>query len=237
MSRHHDLGGENLGRVGGMEVHGNGLLGEVGVLTSLVDLELGGHLAAELGLGKHALDGLLNDRFGATGEKLDEGLFAKTTGESGVAAIELLVRLEAGEHDLFGIDDHDVIAHIDVGGVERVGLAREDGGGLCGEAAEGLTARIEQVPLALDIFATRNGGGHRLGYSLFLPSSVFGLVHEESGAVDGSLIGKTEKPERTFVPGQGDVREGRNALQTRGTSRLNWTTHKPMGWVLQGRLC
>jgi hypothetical protein len=44
---------------------------------------------------------------------------------------------------------------------------------------------------------------------LFLPSSVFGVVHEESGAVDGSLIGKTEKPERTFVPEQGDVREGR----------------------------
>src|SRR5271168_833787 len=143
MRRHHDLGGENLGRVGGMEVHGNGLLGEEGVLTSLVDLELGGHLAAELGLGKHALDGLLNDGFGATGEKLDEGLFAKTTGESGVAAIELLVRLEAGEHDLFGVDDDDVIAHINVWGVERVELAGEDRGGLSGETAERFAAGVE----------------------------------------------------------------------------------------------
>jgi hypothetical protein len=54
-----------------------------------------------------------------------------------------------------------------------------------------------------------------LGYSLFLPSSVFGVVHEESGAVDGSLIGKTESPKERFAPEQGDVREGRNALQTR----------------------
>ncbi len=96
------------------------------MLCALVDLELGGHLAAELGLGKHALDGLLDDGFGATGEELDEGLFAETAGESGVAAIELLVSLQAGEDDLLGVDDDDVIAHIDVGGVEGVELAGEN---------------------------------------------------------------------------------------------------------------
>src|SRR5277367_6951508 len=100
-----------------MEIHGNWLLGEVRMLRALVHLELGGHLAAELGLGQHALDGLLDDGFGATGEKLDEGLFAETTGEAGVAAIELLVRLEASQNDLFGIDDDDMGAHINEGGV------------------------------------------------------------------------------------------------------------------------
>src|SRR5579862_3768175 len=103
------------------------LLRVMRVLCALVDLELGCHLAAHLGLRQHALDGLLDDGFGATGEELDEGLFAEAAGESGVAAIELLVSLEAREHDLFGVDDNDVIAHIDVGGVERVELAGEDG--------------------------------------------------------------------------------------------------------------
>src|SRR5438045_9700433 len=130
------------------------------MLCAFVDLELGGHLAAKLGLGKHTLDGLLNDGFGATGEELNERLFAETAGEAGVAAIELLVRLEAGQHDLFGIDDDDVIAHIDVGGVENVELAGEDGCGLSGESAQRLAAGVEDEPLALDIFAARNGGGH-----------------------------------------------------------------------------
>src|SRR5258707_13473369 len=182
MSWHHHFGGEHPGRVGGMEVHGNGLLGEVRMVCALVHLELGGHLAAKLVFGKHALHGLLDDGFGATGEELDEGLFAETTGEAGVAAIELLVRLEAGQHDLFGIDDDDVIAHIDVRGVENVELAGEDRSGLGGEPAQRLAAGVEDEPLALDIFAARNGGGHRLVYSLILPSSWFGVVREESGA-------------------------------------------------------
>src|SRR5437879_13921239 len=143
-----------------MEVHGNWLLCEVRMLCTFVDLELGGHLATKLGLGQHPLDGLLDDGFRATGEELDERLFAETAGKSGVAAIELLVRLEAGQHDLFGIDDNDVIAHIDVRSVENVELAGEDRSGLRGESAKGLAAGVENEPLALDIFAARNGGGH-----------------------------------------------------------------------------
>src|ERR1700753_1423150 len=158
-----------------MEVHGDGLLREGRMVFALVDLELGGHLAAELGFGQHTFDGLLDDGFGATGEEFDEGLFAEATGETGVAAIELLVRLEAGQHDLFGVDDNDVIAHVDVWGVEGIELAGENGSGLGGETAEGFAAGVEQEPLALNVFAAWDRSGHRLGYSLFLPSSWFGL--------------------------------------------------------------
>src|ERR1700678_1563223 len=213
MGRHHDLGGEDLGRVGCVEVHRDGLLGEMRMLATLVDLKLGGHLTAHLVLGKHALDGLLDDRFGATGQELDEGLFAETTGETGVAAIELLVRLEAGEDDLFGIDDDDVIAHIDVGGVEDVELAGEDGGGLGGEAAERFAAGVEHEPLTLNIFAARNGGGHRWFYSLILPSSVFGVANEEGGV---SLVIR-EKSIVSIAAGQGGIeREENVSLRTRG---------------------
>src|SRR6202030_4219393 len=102
-----------------------------------------------------------------------EGLFSDTAGEAVEAAIERPSRLEAGQHDLFGVDDDDVIAHIDVGGVEDVELAGEDRSGLGGETAQRFAAGVEYEPLALDIFAARNGSGHRLVYSLILPSSLF----------------------------------------------------------------
>src|ERR1700738_1408984 len=155
-----NLGLRRFRRVIGAELQGLGLLGEVRVVAALVDLELGGHLASEPGLGEHPLDGLLYDGLGTAGEQLEEGFFAETTGEAGVAAIELAVCLESGEDDFLGIDDDDVVAHINVGGVERVGLAGEDGGGGGGEAAEGLAGGVDDKPLALDVFAARNRSRH-----------------------------------------------------------------------------
>jgi hypothetical protein len=218
---HHHFGVNRPGCVGGMEVHGDRLLGEVRMLGALVDLELGGHLAAKLGLGQHALDGLLDDGFGATGEELDEGLFAETTGEAGVAAIELLVSLEAGQHDLFGVDDDDVIAHIDVRGVEGAELAGEDRGSLGGETAERFAAGVEHEPLALNIFAARDSGGHRLGYSLILPSSVFGLVRKN--VVLSWWFVKLLKSKRTIVPEQSGVaKEETHSLFTRRVEIPLW---------------
>ncbi len=149
------------------------LLRVVRMLGTLINLELGGHLAAQLALRKHALDGLLEDRFGAAGEQLGVALFTQAAGEAGVTAIQLLRTLHAGEVDLFGIDDDDVVAHIDVGGVEGVGLAGEDAGGVRRKAAKRLTRGVNDEPLALDVYSTRDRGGlvQVHGYSLFLPSS------------------------------------------------------------------
>ncbi len=178
-------GSGSLGGVGRVELERLRLLGEVRVLVALVDLELGGHLAAELALGQHALDGLLDDGFGTAGEQLDEALFAQTAGEAGVAAIELLVTLHAGEDDLLGVDHDDVIAHVDVGGVEGVELAGEDGGGDGGEAAEGFAGGVDDEPLALDVFSAGDGGVvsdcHDACYSLDLLSSVSGQLVARRG--------------------------------------------------------
>jgi hypothetical protein len=96
------------------------------VVRALVDLELGGHLAAKLGLGKHTLHGLLDNGLGTAGKKTNERLFAKSSGKTGVAAIELLVGLETGKEDLFGVDDDDVVAHVNVRGIKGAELAGED---------------------------------------------------------------------------------------------------------------
>jgi hypothetical protein len=179
-------GAGGLGGVRGVEVERMRLLGEVRMLIALVNLELGGHLAAELGLGKHALDRLLDDGFGTAGKQLDEALFTQAAGKAGVAAIHLLVALHAGEDDLLGVDHDDVIAHVDVGRVERIELAGEDGGGGGGEASEGLAGGVDDEPLALDVFAAGDRGGlvqvtHDAMYSLVLLSSVKGSVMHEDG--------------------------------------------------------
>ena len=153
------------------------------MLRTLVDLELGGHLAAHLALGQHALDGLFDDGLGTACKQLDEGLFAQTTGETGVAAIELLAGLEAGENDLFAVDDHDVVAHVDVGGVQGAVLAGEDGGGGGGETAERLAGGVDDEPLALDVLAAGNRGGvvHCVllpGSAVFLGSTTVSVVRK-----------------------------------------------------------
>jgi len=83
-----------------------------------------------------------------------------------------------------------------------------------------------------------------LFYSLILPSSVFGVVREESGA---KLVVR-EKAKRSIVPEQGGVaKEEMSSLFTgRGKDRFGldrpiWSNRsglrtKPMGWVLQGQL-
>ena len=75
--------------------------------------------------------------------------------------------------DLLGVDHDDVVAHIDVGRVERVGLAGEDAGGVRGEAAEGLAGGVEHEPLALDVFAAGDRGGLIQVHGLLLVSAVF----------------------------------------------------------------
>jgi len=177
-----------LWRVRRVVLEGHGLLREVRVLIALVDLELGGHLAAEFALGQHALDALLDDGFGTASEELDEAFFAETAGEAGVTAIELLIALHAGENNLFAVDHDNVIAHVDVGRVEGVQLAGEDGGGDGGEASEGLAGGVNDKPLALNVLPAGDGGSvsvsdvaHNAMYSLNLLSSVRGQRGARSG--------------------------------------------------------
>ena len=170
-----------------MELEGLRLLGDVRMLAALVDLELCGHLAAHLVLGEHSLDGLLDDGLGTAGKELDEGLFAETTGEAGVAAIELGVSLEAGEDDLLGIDDDDVVAHINVRSVEGVELAGENRSCCGGEASESFAGGVDDKPLALDVFSAGDGCCHGEGAPCFCRLQV-GVFREELVLDDGAFL-------------------------------------------------
>jgi len=75
-----------------------------------------------------------------------------------------------------------------------------------------------------------------LVYSLILPSSVFGVVHEERGAglmvrekANGSIV--------SIAPGHGGMAKEENfSSNARTTNRLTWTTHKTYGMGASGRL-
>ena len=57
--------------------------------------------------------------------------------------------------DLVGVDDDDVITHVDVGGVGRLVLAAQDVGDLGSEATEHEAFGVNDVPGALDVAGFR----------------------------------------------------------------------------------
>ncbi len=74
----------------------------MGMIVALVNLQLGRHLAAHLRLGKHALDGVFHNLFRTALKQARERLLAQAAGKSGVAAIQLLLALQARQPDLLG---------------------------------------------------------------------------------------------------------------------------------------
>ena len=67
-----------------------------------------------------------------------------------MAAIHLLIFLAAGQLDLGGIDDDDVVAGVEERGIGGLVLALKQPGGLRGHAAEGLALGVDDVPPAVD---------------------------------------------------------------------------------------
>jgi len=133
----------------------------VRVLVALVDVQLGDDRAAEAVVGNHSLDGTFDNEFGmATAAGLGRlGLVA--TDETGVAHVLLLDFLLAGKDGLFGIDDNDVIAGIDVGGENGLVLAPEEDGGFFSHTTDDLVIGINNVPLAFDLFCFGAKSFHR----------------------------------------------------------------------------
>ena len=121
------------------------------VLGASVDLELHALGTAEGGLGKHALDGVLDDALGVLGHSLAEALELQATEVAGVTPIALLVSLVAGQDNLVSVDDDHEVTGVSVGGVLRLVLATKDHGSLGGKTAEGSALSVDEHPVALDL--------------------------------------------------------------------------------------
>jgi hypothetical protein len=139
-----------------------GLLGGVGMLRPFVDLQLLGHRAAQAALGEHALHRPLDH---ALGMGLDHPLRAHLAQASDVAAVpavDLVGQLAPGQVDLLRVDDHHVVAHVEVRGELGLVLAPEDRRHLGGQTAQHPVTGVDQEPLALDFLFLRHQRRHDL---------------------------------------------------------------------------
>src|SRR6266480_5280198 len=139
------------------------LLRLVGVARALVDLQLAGHGAPEPVVRQHAPDGLLDGDVRPLRHQflVADGLQAPRV--AGVPVPDLGAELVAGEPHLRGVDHHDEVTLVTVGGEGGLVLAPEDVRDLSGEAAEDLAARVDHPPRALLRRSRRRGGGiHKL---------------------------------------------------------------------------
>src|SRR5207245_8799001 len=75
-----------------------------------------------------------------------------------VVPVQLLFFFAAGQTDLRGIDDHHVIAGVDVRRVDRLVFALQQAGSFRRDAPEDLPLGVDDVPLPLDV-ASRDPGG------------------------------------------------------------------------------
>ena len=122
------------------------------MLWTGIDVEVTIDLVAQLGLGKHTLDGVLENGLWLSLQLIADVAETLATWETGVMHIIFFSHLVAGELDLLGIDNDDVVATIAVGSVARFTLATENHGNLGGKTAEDLSFSIDDIPFLVGIF-------------------------------------------------------------------------------------
>jgi hypothetical protein len=83
-------------------------------------------------------------------QRLAQVLRLEVADVPGEAVVHLVLQLVAGDVDLLGVDHDDVVAGVHVRGVDRLVLAAQARGDLRAQAAQGLAAGVDEVPVALD---------------------------------------------------------------------------------------
>src|ERR1700752_5520155 len=96
------------------------------MLGAGIDAQIAHLDAAERTARDHALDRLFHYALGETAlEDLFGGALLDAADEAGVLVVHLVVALLAGEHDMRGVDDDDVVTAIDMRCVGREVLATQ----------------------------------------------------------------------------------------------------------------
>ena len=122
----------------------------MGMLAAGIDVEVAVEGVAETVFGQHAADGVLEDALGMGGAHFGRVGLALAAGVAGVALVDLVGLLFAGEDALLGVDDDDIVAAVDMRGERRLGLAAQDVGHAGSQATNGLAFGINQHPFLLD---------------------------------------------------------------------------------------
>ena len=86
----------------------------MGMIVTRIDFQLGEHRSAQLILWHHAFHRFLDDHFRGFHEQLVERDRLNASRISSVVLIQLVCRLIASNHDLFRINNDDIVAGINV---------------------------------------------------------------------------------------------------------------------------
>ena len=120
------------------------------MLGTLVAVQAGQSLSTD-GVGRdHALDSVGHSQIAVLSHQLAVLDLLQAADELAVGDVELLLGLLAGQNSLVAVDDDNVIAAIDVGGVVDLLLATQQNSGLSSDVTQTLAGCVEQIPLALD---------------------------------------------------------------------------------------
>jgi len=139
----------NEGQANGEDLR---LLRSVGMLGAGVHAKLREHLTSEVVLRKHAAHGRAHDAIGVGRreqlvgrDRLDTAHVARVVG------VDLLLALAAGQDDLLGVHDDDVVAGVGVGREGRLVLPAQNGRHARRQPAEDQVLRVDDVPAAFDL--------------------------------------------------------------------------------------
>ena len=138
----------------------------VRVVGTRVDLQLAPHRFAHLRLGEHAAHGFFDHADRVLLAKILGALLAQPAFEAAVIPVQLLFFLAAGEPDLRGVDDDDVIAGIDVRRVDRLVLALQETRRFGRHPAEDQVLGVDDVPLPLHTAGSGNKRTHENPFGL-----------------------------------------------------------------------
>jgi len=120
----------------------------MGMFGARIDLEALQDVLLETIGSDHSSHGHLDNTSGVGGTHAADGGSSQMAPVMRVVNVFLLLLFVAGEDHLFGIDDHHIVPHIQMGREDGLVLASQGHGDLFGDMAEGLPSRVHQEPLA-----------------------------------------------------------------------------------------
>ncbi len=122
---------------------------------AFVDIDTSEHVITLRRLGKHALDGVLQDAFRLRVAQVLVFFGGQSTRATRGAVVGFGFPLFTGQHDLIRVDDDHMVSILDMGGKSAFVLSTENGGDLRGQAAKHHVLRVNDPPFALDVLRLR----------------------------------------------------------------------------------
>ena len=134
-------------------------------------MQLLNHLLAERVLRKHSLHCAIECKIALIRHQILVLRRTEATRVARVTVIELLFQLLAGKDELIRVYDNHIIARIYIGRVFRLMLTNQNCSNLARQTAEGLSFRIDDIPLFLEAAVC-----HICFHEAFLPNLLFECV-------------------------------------------------------------